>query len=63
VEDVTTAYGVANWYLYNGRRDEAERLFRQIIASRQWGAFGYIAAEAELARMRASSVARAGESK
>jgi tetratricopeptide (TPR) repeat protein len=51
VADVTTAYGVANWHLYNGRRAEAERLFRRILASRQWGAFGYIAAEAELARM------------
>jgi tetratricopeptide (TPR) repeat protein len=51
VADVTTAYGVANWHLYNGRRDEAERVFRRILASRQWGAFGYIAAEAELARM------------
>ena len=51
VEDVTTLYGVANWHLYNGRRAEAERLFRRIIATRQWAAFGYIAAEAELARM------------
>jgi hypothetical protein len=51
VQDVTAAYGVANWHLYNGRREDAERLFRQIMASRQWGAFGYIAAEAELARM------------
>jgi tetratricopeptide (TPR) repeat protein len=50
VQDVTAAYGVANWHFYNGRRNDAERLFRQIIASRQWGAFGYIAAEAELAR-------------
>jgi tetratricopeptide (TPR) repeat protein len=51
VQDVTTLYGVANWHLYNGRRGEAERLFRQIIATRQWGAFGYIAAEAEIARL------------
>jgi tetratricopeptide (TPR) repeat protein len=51
VQDVTAAYGVANWHLYNGRREEAERLLRRIIATRQWGAFGYIAAEAELARM------------
>jgi tetratricopeptide (TPR) repeat protein len=50
VEDVTAAYGVANWHLYNGRRTEAERLFRRIMATRQWAAFGYIAAEAELAR-------------
>jgi tetratricopeptide (TPR) repeat protein len=52
VEDVTTGYGVANWHLYNGRRAEAERLFRDIVATPQWAAFGYLAAEAELARLR-----------
>jgi tetratricopeptide (TPR) repeat protein len=52
VEDVTTGYGVANWHWYNGRRAEAERLFRQIVTSPQWAAFGYLAAEAELARLR-----------
>ena len=52
VTDATGAYGVGNWHLYNGRRAEAERLFRRILAGGQWGAFGYIAAEAELARMR-----------
>jgi hypothetical protein len=57
VEDVTTLYGVANWHYYNGRREVAERLFRRIIATRQWGAFGYIAAEAELARMTGAATA------
>jgi tetratricopeptide (TPR) repeat protein len=52
VTDATGAYGVGNWHLYNGRRAEAERVFRRILAGGQWGAFGYIAAEAELARMR-----------
>lgn len=52
VTDATAAYGVGNWHLYNGRRGEAERIFRRIVAGGQWGAFGYIAAEAELARMR-----------
>ena len=52
VTDATGAYGVGNWHLYNGRRDEAEGIFRRILAGGQWGAFGYIAAEAELARMR-----------
>ena len=51
-EDAATGYGVANWHFYNGRRAEAERLFRQIVTSPQWAAFGYIAAEAELARLR-----------
>jgi tetratricopeptide (TPR) repeat protein len=54
VTDATGAYGVGNWHLYNGRRADAERVFRRILAGGQWGAFGYIAAEAELARMRAS---------
>ena len=54
VTDATAAYGVGNWHLYNGRRDEAERIFRRIVDGGQWGAFGYIAAEAELARMRAT---------
>ena len=52
VTDATAAYGVGTWHLYNGRRAEAERVFRQILAGGQWGAFGYIAAEAELARMK-----------
>ena len=52
VADATAAYGLANWHLYNGRREEAIRLFRRIVSGGQWGAFGYIAAEAELARMK-----------
>ena len=50
VTDATAAYGIGNWHLYNGRREEANRVFRRILAGGQWGAFGYIAAEAELAR-------------
>ncbi|HEX6640066.1 MAG TPA: tetratricopeptide repeat protein [Thermoanaerobaculia bacterium] len=52
VTDATAAYGIGNWHLYNGRRAEAEQIFRRIIAGGQWGAFGYIAAERELAAMR-----------
>jgi tetratricopeptide (TPR) repeat protein len=53
LENVTTAYGVANWHLYNGRKDEAAKLFQQITAVKsQWTSFGYLAAEAELARQR-----------
>ena len=53
VTDATAAYGLANWHWYNGRRADAERTWRRILAGGQWGAFGYIAAEAELARSRA----------
>jgi tetratricopeptide (TPR) repeat protein len=53
LENVTTAYGVANWHLYNGRKDEAAKLVQQITAVKsQWTSFGYLAAEAELARQR-----------
>jgi hypothetical protein len=52
VTDATGAYGIGNWHYYNGRRADADRIFKRIVAGGQWGAFGYIAAEAELARMR-----------
>ena len=52
VTDATAAYGIGAWHLYNGRPAEAEQIFRRIIAGGQWGAFGYIAAERELATMR-----------
>jgi tetratricopeptide (TPR) repeat protein len=48
----TVGYGVANWHLYNGRTDEAVAALEQVLATGQWSSFGYIAAEAELARMR-----------
>lgn len=51
VTDATSAYGVAAWQALNGHSIEAERLYRRLIAGGQWGAFGYIAAEVELARI------------
>ena len=52
LDAVTIGYGVANWHLYEGRTDEAMALFKRIVTlhERQWPAFGYIAAEAEMAR-------------
>ena len=52
ITDVSSAYGVAAWYGYNGNRVEAKRLNRRILATNQWPAFGYIAAEADEARLR-----------
>ena len=43
-------YGVGNWFLYNDQRDEAEKIFRQVILGNQWASFGHIAAEVELSR-------------
>ncbi len=49
----TQGYGVGNWYLYNGDEERAREVFERIIEGTSWAAFGYIAAEAEVARMRA----------
>ncbi len=46
----TLEYGVANWYLYNGRKNDALALFAKILGGPNWMPFGYIAAEAEVAR-------------
>jgi tetratricopeptide (TPR) repeat protein len=54
LDAVTLGYGLGNWHLYNGRRDQAVAMFREIVEkhANQWPAFGYVAAEAELARMK-----------
>jgi tetratricopeptide (TPR) repeat protein len=50
LSDASLGYGLANWHLYNGRAEEARRLFGRIVAGKEWSSFGYVAAEAELAR-------------
>jgi hypothetical protein len=50
------AYGVANWFLYNGDMAEARRRMEALTNTAGWDSFGYIAAEADLAMMeRAAS--------
>lgn len=52
LEGATFGYGVGNFHLYNGRTDQAREIFEGIVGARdQWASFGYIAAEADLARM------------
>jgi tetratricopeptide (TPR) repeat protein len=46
----TQGYGVGNWYYYNGQHGPAFEMFGKITEGSYWAAFGYIAAEAELAR-------------
>jgi tetratricopeptide (TPR) repeat protein len=51
LQNTTIAYGVGAWHLVNGRTGRAEEIFREIVeGDGSWAAFGYIAAEAELAR-------------
>jgi tetratricopeptide (TPR) repeat protein len=51
VGSVTAGYGVAQWYHINGQQEDAQRLLDSVLASGQWPAFGYIAAEADVARV------------
>ncbi len=51
VSFATVGYGVGNWDLYSGRAPEAVELYRRIVESGDWAAFGEIAAEADLARL------------
>lgn len=50
--DGAVAYGLGAWLLAEGRRDEAMAVFRRILASGQWPSFGYVAAEADVRRLR-----------
>lgn len=47
---VTQGYGMGNWYASNGELEKAEAMFKSILETNYWSAFGYIAAEVELNR-------------
>ncbi len=55
LDAVTIGYGVANWHLYNGRTDRAKAILSEIVKqyeASEWAGFGYIASEADFARLR-----------
>ncbi|MEK6325525.1 MAG: tetratricopeptide repeat protein [Acidobacteriota bacterium] len=52
LELATAGYGIANWHLYSGDKAKAKELFQKITSGKAWSAFGFIAAETELTRMR-----------
>jgi tetratricopeptide (TPR) repeat protein len=49
---VTQGYGLGNYYLSQGDTTMAERIFNNVIETGYWSAFGYIASEMELAKLR-----------
>ncbi|HET7458903.1 MAG TPA: tetratricopeptide repeat protein [Gemmatimonadaceae bacterium] len=53
IDVATLAYGLGNWYLVKGDSARARAQFERSVKSGGWPAFGFIASEAELARMRA----------
>jgi tetratricopeptide (TPR) repeat protein len=54
----TQGYGVGNWYLYNGQPEQARALFERVVQGTSWPAFGFVASEAELMRMKAAEPQR-----
>lgn len=54
MNDSTLGYGIGAWHLIGGRDDEAVGWFERVYAGPQWAAFGFIAAETELAARRSA---------
>lgn len=48
----TYGYGLGTWHLIRGDTTAARAIYDDLLATGYWPAFGYLAAEAELARMR-----------
>jgi len=52
IDVATLSYGLGNWYLVQGDTAQAREWFGRAVMSGGWPAFGFIAAEAELRRLR-----------
>ncbi len=52
VQVSTLSYGLGNWYLVRGDIQRARQWFQRAVSTDGWPAFGFIAAEAELRRLR-----------
>jgi tetratricopeptide (TPR) repeat protein len=52
VSNATVGFGLATYYQLKGDKGKAKELFEKVVAGNQWSSFGYIAAEAELAKMK-----------
>jgi tetratricopeptide (TPR) repeat protein len=55
LDAATLGNGLAVWMLTSGREAEARSLMERIVALDHWPAFGFIAAEAELARRKSAA--------
>jgi len=44
----TTAYGVGNWYIYNGQAAKAQEYFKRVLKGHVWVTWGFIGSELEL---------------
>ena len=47
--NAAVAYGIANWFYYNGNKSRSDEILDDILTGDSWNSFGYIAAEADKA--------------
>ncbi|HEU5168864.1 MAG TPA: tetratricopeptide repeat protein [Chitinophagaceae bacterium] len=52
VSNATLGFALGTYYQLKGDKGKARELFEKVVAGNQWSSFGYIAAEAELAKMK-----------
>ena len=52
LSNATLGFALGSYYQLKGNKDKAKELFEKVVAGNQWSSFGYIAAEAELAKMK-----------
>jgi len=52
IDVATLAYGLGNWYMVKGDTARARAQFERSVKSGGWPAFGFIASEQELARLK-----------
>lgn len=52
LSNATLGFAFGSYYQLKGDKDKAKELFEKVVAGKQWSSFGYIAAEAELAKMK-----------
>ena len=50
--NATLGFGLGNYYLEKGQKKKAKEIFEKVVTGNQWSSFGFIAAEAELKRMK-----------
>ena len=46
----TVGYGVGLWHWLEGRKEQACTIWDRVLSDSNWAAFGFIAAETEIAR-------------
>lgn len=52
LSNATLGFALGSYYQFKGNKEKARELFQKVVAGKQWSSFGFIAAEAELAKMK-----------